>query len=200
VSTDPAPTARCDGWRVKLSVPVVLRGHRGMIAVRIHSSRGEVDSGAPLLGLSRPHLACKGLPVCTATVSFRGHGYVAAMGWVQLVQSSDAHNPNVYEVDPLALFRGVNTPYAFFGIKPTLFDAPYRDRTRDVSWHARSYLAITSDAVISQEALPVAAFTWGFQIRRSEVTIEPPRQLDIRSWESHAELLERNYPGWRFRP
>jgi hypothetical protein len=177
----------------------VLRGHEGNIVVRIHPSRGEVDSGAQLLGRSRPGGAGKGLPVCTATVSFRGHGYVAAMGWVQLVQSSDADDPNVYEMDPLALFRGVNTPYAFFGIKPTLFDAPYRDTTRDVSWHARSYLAMTSDAVISREALPVAGFTWGFQISRSTVTIEPLRELDIRSWESHLDLLERTYPGWRFR-
>ena len=111
----------------------------------------------------------------------------------------DAQDPNVYEMDPLALFRGVNTPYAFFGIKPTLFDAPYRDRSQDVAWHARSYLAITSDAVISQEALPVAGFTWGFHISRSAVTIESPRQLDLRSWESHLDTLERDYPGWRFR-
>jgi hypothetical protein len=184
---------------VKLSIPVVLRGREGKIAVRIRPSRGEVDSGASLLGLSRPGRAGKGLPVCIATLSFSGHGYAAAMGWVQLVQSSDASDPNVYEMDPLALFRGVNTPYAFFGIKPTLFDAPYRDTSRDVSWHARSYLAITSDAVISQEALPVAGFTWGFHISRSAVTIESPRQLDLRSWESHLDTLERDYPGWRFR-
>jgi hypothetical protein len=189
----------CQDRGVKLSVGFALRGHQGEIAVRIRPSRGEVDSGAPLLGSSRPRHSDKGLPVCNATVSFGGKGYVAAMGWVQLVQSSDAADPNVYEMDPLALFRGVNTPYAFFGIKPTLFDAPYRDRTRDVTWRARSYLAITSDGVISQEALPVTGFTWGFHIIRSVVTIEPPRQLDARSWESHLDVLERDYPGWRFR-
>lgn len=191
--------ALCDGSIVDLTVRFVLRGRAGNIAVHIQASRGAADSGAQLLDASLPPEAGAGLPVCTASVSFEGHGYVAAMGWVQLVQSSDAGDPDRYAMDPLALFRGVNTPYAFFGIRPTLFDAPYRDTALSVTWRARSYLAVTSDAVITKEARPIAGFTWGFRIGSgSAVTIEAPRELEVRSWEDHVDLLERSYPGWRF--
>jgi hypothetical protein len=182
-----------------LIVPFYLRGHEGHVAVHVHSSQGAAESGAQLLDASLGADAGAGLPVCTATVSFSGAGYAAAMGWVQLVRSSDAENPDRYELDPLALFRGVNTPYAFFGISPTLFDAPFRQPRLDVTWQARSYLAVTSDAVITKQAVPIAGFTWGFRISGSIVAIEPPGQLDLRSWEDHIDLLEQERPGWHFR-
>ena len=65
------------------------------------------------------------------------------MGWVQFVRSTDSDRPDVFELGSLALYRDVNTPYAFFGITPTPFDAPYRDLESDLFWQARSYLATT---------------------------------------------------------
>jgi hypothetical protein len=58
------------------------------------------------------------------------------MGWIQLVRSTDGETPDEYELDPLALFRHVDTPYAFFGIKPELFDAPFREHRRSIRWQA----------------------------------------------------------------
>ncbi len=140
-----------------------------------------------------------GLPVCTATIAYAGQGYAAAMGWVQLVQSTDCGRPDVFELDPLALFEEVNTPYAFFGMAPTLFDAPYRDLEHDVVWRARSYLATTPDAVLTQAAVPLVAFSWGFRIAAGSVTLDPPAHLDIAHWGEHLEVLESTHPGWNFR-
>lgn len=104
-----------------------------------------------------PAAHCAGLPVCTATIDYAGTGYAAAMGWVQFVRSTDSGRPDVFELDPLALYKDVNTPYAFFGITPTLFDAPYRDAEQDLVWRARSYLATTPDAVLTPTAVPLLA-------------------------------------------
>lgn len=190
----------CHGFSMKLVVPFVLRNHPGHVDVEIRPSLGSADSGGVFLDSTLPPDAGAGLPICTATIVYEASGYAAAMGWVQLVRSSDSGHPDRFELDPLALLRNANTPYAFFGIKPQLFDAPQRDSHVELTWQARSYLAVTSDAVISAEALPVAGFSWGFGISRAEITIEPPALLGVDSWADHVGLLEREHPGWRFTP
>lgn len=120
------------------------------------------------------------------------------MGWVQLVRSGDGDDPDRFEPDPLALLKHVNTPYAFFGICPTLFDAPYRPLTADLRWQARSYLAVSPDAVISPAAHPVAAFSWGFEITSGRIYIQSPATLTLDTWSEHVELLRATYPGWSF--
>jgi len=188
----------CDGFLMKLVVPFVLRNSSGHVDVEIRASLGSADSGGIFLDSTLPPNAGAGLPICTANIVYEASGYAAAMGWVQLVHSSDSGHPDRFELDPLALLRNANTPYAFFGIKPQLFDAPQRDSHAELTWQARSYLAVTSDAVISAEALPVAGFSWGFGISRAGITIEPPALLDIASWADHVGLLESEHPGWRF--
>lgn len=97
------------------------------------------------------------------------------------------------------MYAGVNTPYAFFGITPTLFDAPYRDTEQDLVWEARSYLATTPDAVFTQAAFPLVAFSWGFQITAGSITLDPPTKLNIDHWTQHLSVLEETHPGWNFR-
>lgn len=82
---------------------------------------------------------------------------------------------------------------------PTLFDAPYRDRKRDLVWEARSYLATTPDAVLTQAAVPLVAFSWGFRIEAGLVTLDPPAPLDVAHWTEHRDVLESTHPGWDFR-
>jgi len=94
--------------------------------------------------------------------SIDADGYAAAMGWVQLVRSTDAAPE--FEMDPLALFREVATPFAFFGIKPTMFDAPFRDEKYDLTWRAETFLCAIPDGVMSQHAQPLAGFGWGFDV------------------------------------
>jgi hypothetical protein len=183
---------------MNLSVPFRLRGLDGEISVDVRPCRRPEESGLMLLDEKLPRDAGLGLPLCTATVSYPGQGYSGAMGWVQLVRSTDGGDPNEHEPDPLALLRDANTPYAFFGIRPTLFDAPYRPLAPDVRWQARSYLAVTPDAVMTRAAQPIAAFSWGFAISAGHITIDEPERLPTETWAEHAPMLGRAYPGWAF--
>lgn len=189
----------CHAAEVELEIGFLLRGSRGRVHVDLRAAAGAASSGRDVLDPSLPAAHGAGLPLCTATIDYAGTGYAAAMGWVQLVRSTDSGRPDVFELDPLALYNHVNTPYAFFGITPTLFDAPYRDAEQDLVWRARSYLATTPDAVHTPAAVPLLAFTWGFQIQAGSVTLTPPAQLDIARWTEHLAVLEDAHPGWNFR-
>jgi hypothetical protein len=91
--------------------------------------------------------------------------------------------------------------YAFFGIKPELFDAPFRDRRAPMRWRARSFLCASPDAVMSRVAVPLCAFTWGFVIDKAGATpnIIEPEPLPIATWAEQVRLLEESHPAWRFR-
>ncbi len=177
----------------------LLRESRGRVYVQSRPATGVASSGRGVIDPALPAEHGAGLPECTATIAYAGAGYAAAMGWVQFVRSTDSDRPEVFELDPLALYRGVDTPYAFFGMAPTLFDAPYRDTGQDVVWQARSYLTTTPDAVLTQAAVPLVAFTWGFHIEAGIVTLHPPAQLDVAHWTEHLGVLEETHPGWNFR-
>src|SRR5687768_42614 len=118
------------------SIPFRLRSAAGTVEVDLVPNNHPVELGCGLLAGSVPARAAYGFPVCTATIRHPAQGYAAACGWIQLVRSSDG-GPG-FELDPLALFRGIDTPYAFFGVKPVLFDAPFRPGSEDLEWEARS--------------------------------------------------------------
>lgn len=48
-----------------------------------------------------------------------------------------------FDMDPFYLFEDAPSPYAFFGINPTLFDAPSRAKGHPLTWMAHSLLAWT---------------------------------------------------------
>ncbi len=189
----------CEPAWVEIEINFSLRGSRGRVHIDLRPATGAGSSGRGVLDPSLPEANGAGLPVCTATVDYAGVGYTAAMGWVQFVRSSDSANPNVFELDPLALYADVNTPYAFFGIKPTLFDAPYRDLEEELVWEARSYLATSPDAVLTRAAIPLLAFGWGFRVAAGWVALLPPARLGIAWWSEHLPVLEDAHPGWSFR-
>ncbi len=189
----------CQPADVELEIGFLLRGSRGRVHVDLRPAAGAASSGRVVLDPSLPAAHGAGLPVCTATVDYAGIGYTAVMGWVQFVRSTDSGRPDIFELDPLALYSDVNTPYAFFGITPTLFDAPYRDSEQHLVWQARSYLATTPDAVLTRAAVPLLAFSWGFRIEAGSVALEPPAHLDIARWTEHLAVLEDAHPDWNFR-
>jgi hypothetical protein len=144
--------------------------------------------------------AALGYPVCIARVEPPGRGYAAAMGWVQLVRSSDSEDdPLAYEIDPLTIHRDVNTPFAWFGAPPTFFDAPFRTERYPMTWRARSYLCASPDGVMTPQAHPLTAFSWGFDVTEElSIDLIPPEPLGIATWEEHTGTLRRTYPGWLF--
>jgi hypothetical protein len=93
-----------------------------------------VNANPQMLGC-RP--AAKGFPYSSASVSDAARGYAAAMGWIQLVRSTDGASGGAsFEMDPLEPLGPVSHPFAFFGFLPTLFDAPPRD-TPSATWTGR---------------------------------------------------------------
>ena len=98
------------------------------------------------------------------------------------------------------MFREVNTPYAFFGVKPVLFDAPFRDQRLDLDWEAHSFLCASPDGVMSRLVEPLVGFAWGFRVASNEITISDPRPLPLAAWDAHTALLTERYAGWRFSP
>src|SRR5262249_7446322 len=128
-------------------------------------------------------------------------GYAAAFGWIQLVCSTDdPSSRTAFEPDPLALLRDVNTPYAFFGIKPTLFDAPFRTDRADLRWRAQSFLCFSPNAVTNKQVHAATGFSWGFHLRSGEFSFHSPRELAAGDWDDHLPLLSTRYPSWTFHP
>ncbi|MEM9654400.1 MAG: hypothetical protein AAGA65_20070 [Actinomycetota bacterium] len=143
----------------------------------------------------------RGFPTCEAQVDWDAPGYRALLGWVQLVGTrlpgTDASRRWV--ADPLEIYEGLNTPFGFYGLSPTLFDAPARsDRSQRLDWRAESFLCVAPSRPMAREAKPVAAFTWGFVLADSEITTVEPSTLDREAWSQHNELLHSTYPGWIF--
>ncbi|MDQ1552851.1 MAG: hypothetical protein QOD50_2273 [Actinomycetota bacterium] len=196
--------AICTGTMTRmpeLVLPFRLRGVAGRITVGLDVNDDPTGWGCDLLTQQLPADAARGFPVCRAEIDHPARGYAAALGWLQLVRSSDSDgDPSKYEMDPISIYRDVATPFAFFGFKPVLFDAPFRESTYPLTWRARSYLCAAPDAVMTKRVSPVAAFAWGFDVVDGRVRLLGPESLDLTSWNAHLSLLASEYPAWRFDP
>jgi hypothetical protein len=112
----------------------------GIVSVEV-----EPNADPHALGCRHPEDA-RDLPACTALADYPARGYRAVMGWVQLVSSTDgASGEEGFDPDLLGFYDDLNVPYAFFGVGPTLFDAPSRPSREDMTWVAHSFLCFSSD-------------------------------------------------------
>lgn len=176
--------------------PFSLRSELGEVHVSISANDDPVRLGCHLLNPSVPADAARGFPVCQATPVIALNGYAGACGWIQVVRSTDASRE--FELDPLSLFRGVDTPFAFFGVLPILFDAPFRVSRYDLRWTARSFLCAVPDAVMSKVVEPVLGFEWGFTVEAGAITISRPRLLPAAAWDELVPLLQSSHRAWTF--
>jgi len=173
-------------------------GRRGSVRV---TCAVEPDPGA--VGTSG---SAAGFPSCTASVDFDGRGYNSFFGWIQLVQSTDNQTGGrEFEPDPLGWFPDSTSPYAFFGLLPTLFDAPSREQRRRISWVANSFLATTppygeQDLLSGQRrVIPTSGFSWGFDIEDNGVlALKPILPLQARDWNERLPVLRKSYSTWSF--
>jgi hypothetical protein len=87
-------------------------------------------------------------PVCTATVTYRRQGYLAALGWIQVVRSTDgASGGKRFELDPFELLGQLPHPFCWLGFTPRLFDAP-RER-RVTAWTGLRIVSCASSRRVS---------------------------------------------------
>jgi hypothetical protein len=178
-----------------LTVPFAARGHAGTVFISMTKNNEPAALGC------QPW--AEGFPVCSATIEFAADGYAALLGWVQLVRirSSGPGSDERWVTDPLELFEHTDSPFGFFGIKPTLFDAPARsDTQQDLDWHAESFLCFAPSSPMAREAMPIAAFSWGFVLANNQVELRAPEPLPLQAWTKHLDLLRSNYPNWTFLP
>lgn len=136
----------------------------------------------------------RGLPYCRARIEQDARGYADALGWIQLVESTD--EPGGFATDPFEPLGEVSHPFCFFGFAPTLFDAPSRSTRDDLSWTARTFLAGIGE---EREAFAILGFEWGFEVSDGGVTIAAPTELDPADWTDLVPILERAHPTWRYR-
>ena len=145
----------------------------------------------------------KDLANCTATIEFAGRGYLQRFGWVQLVRSTDnAFRGETFEMDPFdpfGLYERAPTPYCWYGVLPTLFDAPSRDERVYLDWVAHSFLAVSPQRGDRRVVTPLLGFRWGFHVAdNGNVTLDEVAALTAADWESHLLYLRDTYPEWQF--
>jgi hypothetical protein len=141
---------------------------------------------------------------CKATVEFAGRGYLQLFGWVQLVRSTDnAFHGVKFEMDPFdpfELYERAPSPYCWYGILPTLFDAPSRDERVRLDWVAHSFLAVSPLRGNRRIVTSLLGFSWGFHIADDGgVELDPVASLTATDWQSHLPYLRDCYPEWTFR-
>jgi hypothetical protein len=168
-----------------------LRQARGWVDITV-----EPNTNPEALGCSP---RARDFPVCLATVTYPGKGYKAALGWVQLVRSTDgASAGEEFEMDPFEPLGQASHPFCFFGFVPTLFDAPSRPARREMDWTAESFLCFIADSPGGREARAILGFNWGFRIRQATVSLHSPTSLAAVEWNKHLALLHREHPAWDF--
>jgi hypothetical protein len=182
-------------------IPFRLRDQTGHVEVVVEPNQDPSGLGCGLLSDHIEADTAVGFPACTATIHYERAGYAAALGWIQLVRSTDgASNGQQYDLDPLALLRGVDTPYAFFGIKPVLFDAPFRPSLADLDWQAHTFLCFSPDAVMTKTVCAATGFRWGFRLEDGVFTFHSVETLAPEVWTGHIPMLAAMFPTWTFRP
>ena len=179
-----------------LHIEFSLRSVVGAVDVSVSRNTDGTLSGYALLFGADVAESVRDFPVCSASVSYPAPGYAAMFGWTQMVRSSDASGD--FETDPIAIYRDVATPFAWYGLRPTLFDAPSRDTRDDMDWECHSFLCISPDAVITARVQAIVGFSWGFKISGSQIVFAAPARLGPAAWDSHLDLLRSSYPAWIF--
>ena len=171
-----------------MTLDFVLRGFAGRVRVSVVPNEDPAALGC------RP--AGRGFPVCTADVTYAGRGYAAMFGWIQLVRSTDnSSGGERFELDPYEPIGVTPHPFCWFGLTPTLFDAPSRPTGADLDWVAHSFLAFIGDRF---EARAILGFGWGFQIAGGKIRLAAPAPLPDTQWDEHLPLLRAAHPAWRF--
>jgi hypothetical protein len=180
-----------------LRIDFSLRGISGHIDASIRPNTDPAALGYTILSYGLPVDFAIGFPVCRATVTYPADGYAAMFGWTQMVRCTDAAT-NDFEMDPIAIYSEVETPFAWYGMRPELFDAPSRFTRSDMDWECHSYLCVSPDAVLSRRVQAVAGFSWGFTVAGSDITLVLAAPLGPTSWDAHLGLLRASYPSWTF--
>ena len=190
---------------MQMEIPFTYQGSQGRVIVL-----QERTLEPAILGARQPAI---GLANCKATVEFPAGGYLGLLGWIQLVCSTDnSSRGRQFEMDPFDPFdldKQAPSPYCWYGINPTLFDAPSREKRVDLDWLAHSFLAasplrgqrhLTSPLREDRRIVtPLLGFSWGFHIfDEKNIELKPITVLTTADWKSHLPYFRKSYKKWQF--
>ena len=161
--------------------------------MRLHANDDPERWGYHLLGLPELVEVSRGFPVVEADVEFPAEGYLAELGWVQVVWSNDE-----VIVDRAPQLLDTGYPYVTFGLRPAFFDAPSTTDER-VVWRARTFLTSTPDLLMTKVLEPVVGFTWGYDVADGRVDVVGLALASDDDWGSLAREVRRELPQWELR-
>ena len=178
-----------------MEIPFSYQNYDGRVVVSLEKTLSPATLGA--------RDGAMNLANCTATVEYSGRGYLQLFGWVQFVCSTDnTFQGRKFEMDPFdpfKLYEHAPSPYCWYGILPTLFDAPSRDERVRLDWVAHSFLAVSPLRGDRRIVTPLLGFCWGFHVSDDgSVVLDPITSLSTADWESHLSYLYDCYPEWSF--
>jgi hypothetical protein len=181
----------------RLRIAFSVRGIDGVLDISLARNSDPGSLGYPLLSGGQPVEFARGFPVCRASVTYPADGYAAIFGWTQMVRSTDSGRSD-FEMDPISIYRDIPTPYAWYGLKPDLFDAPSRETRYDMDWEAHSFFCLSPDAVMTRHVQAITGFSWGFTVVGTGITLVRPAVLGSEVWNGHLDLLRASYSEWAF--
>ena len=181
---------------MQMEIPFTHQDHQGRVIITLETTLEPAVLGAGESAV--------GLANCKATIEFTASGYLGLLGWVQLVCSTDnSFHGRQFEMDPFDpfdVYKHAPSPYCWYGINPTLFDAPSRNKRVDLDWVAHSFLAASPLRGDRRIVTPLLGFSWGFHIFNKEnIELKPITSLTAADWEAHLPYLRKCYKKWQFK-
>jgi hypothetical protein len=174
-----------------LALPFRWAGREGEVQIEIRENDDPAALGCEEFA--------RGFPVIRATITPTSQGYSDMLGWVQLVE--DSYHGGGFHADGFEPFGEFPHPFSYYGVSPTLFDAPHFDG-ENFDFLAHTFLCGLGGELLEfrREVRAVLGFSWGCKKRGSATELLQPEALAAETWDSHRDYLARTYPEWTFAP
>lgn len=172
-----------------LAMPFRWAGREGEVQIKIRENDDPAALGCEEWA--------RGFPVCTAKITPQSQGYADMLGWIQLVD--DSWHGEGFHDDGFEPLGTLPHPFGYYGVSPTLFDAPHFDG-ENFDFLAHSFLCGLGGELLEfrHEARAVLGFTWGCQKRGPQIDFSGPELLSAASWDDHCAYMARRFPEWTF--
>lgn len=172
-----------------LALPFRWAGLEGEVSVEIRANDDPAALGCEEFA--------RGFPVIRAEITPSPKGYADMLGWVQLVD--DSWHGGGFHADGFEPLGPLPHPFGFYGVSPTLFDAPHFDG-ENFDFLAHSFLCGLGGELLEfrHEVRAVLGFRWGCRKRGNEFEFFDPEYLPPERWEAHGGALARWFPEWTF--
>jgi hypothetical protein len=172
-----------------LTLPFRWAGSEGEVQIEIRENDDPASLGCEDFA--------RGFPVIRATIEHSSRGYADMLGWVQLVE--DSYHGGGFHADGFEPLGTLPHPFGFYGVAPTLFDAPHFDG-ENFDFFAHTFLCGLGGKLLEfrHEARAVLGFSWGCRKRGDEIELLEPRALGPGAWDSHRDYLKQSFPRWTF--